>query len=240
MGACLAFLTVVPGLPPNSLDLDWNCSVRNHRHWFAFFLFLLVPAGLSWGYSLMGRPFRGDTETLSWVRLSSKVIQPGSRHWVTPVSLFLLWVTVTVNPLCDVIFWKHEGGLSWGTHIAHPFRALTSMDETVCKPFSWGWWVIKSYLSRPQKQDCLLKVVLDQLCRTFRWIPLVGVWHLTQMQLCEWINSQKKPALLLLRCSVRNLSPAALRDVGIFFTCLMLCPQEMQTPVLSGNTSSSR
>ena len=91
----------------------------------------------------MGKPFRGDTETPSWARLSSNVVQPGPRQWVTLVSLILLWVTVSANPLCDVIFWKHEerlsgggGGAGTGTCIGPPFLALASMDGTVCRPFS--------------------------------------------------------------------------------------------------------
>lgn len=84
----------------------------------------------------MGRPFRGDTETPSWARLSSKVVQPGPRRWVPLVSLILLWVTVSANPLCDAIFQKHERRLSWGARIAPPFHALASIDGTVCRPFS--------------------------------------------------------------------------------------------------------
>ena len=84
----------------------------------------------------MGRPFRSDTETPSWARLSSNVVQPGPRQWVALVSLILLWVTVSTNPLCDVIFWKHEGRLSGGACVGPPFLALVSMDGTVCRPFS--------------------------------------------------------------------------------------------------------
>lgn len=172
MGVCVPFLTVVRVLPPNGLDLDWRCFSQNHRDRFAFFLFLLAPGSLVWGYSLMRRPFRGGKETPSWARLSSKVVQPGPRHWIALVSLILLWVTVSANTLCDVMFQKHERRLSWGARIAPPF--MLGKHGWDCRPSSWGWGVIESCFLRPQKKDCLFKIVLYQLWGTLWWIPLGG------------------------------------------------------------------
>lgn len=59
MGACLLSLAIVPILLPNRLDLGWQPLSRH-------------GSCLSRGYSLTGRPWKGDPETLSCSELGSK------------------------------------------------------------------------------------------------------------------------------------------------------------------------
>lgn len=59
MGAYLPSLAIVPILLPNRLDLGWQPLSQN-------------GSCLSRGYSLTGRPWKGDPETLSCSELGSK------------------------------------------------------------------------------------------------------------------------------------------------------------------------